>query len=238
MQSKLLSKKVLSSILALGALTVSSTALANSGGYEDGSHYVGLYPNGSNVVIDEAITGVAYGSRIFEGTASNNTVTVSADCKEVRGADVKTGNAVNNNVIINSGTTGTVYGGRVETGNATSNSVIVNDGNVTGDIYGAYIVESAGNSEFIKGIAANNSVLINGGNITGEIYGANVKWCDVTGNSVVINNSNVVSDIYGTFVDNGSPVGSIGIIDSTATNNRVVIDNSNVKGEIYGANVI
>lgn len=74
MQSKLLSKKVLSSILALGALTVSSTALANSGGYEDGNRYVGLYPDGSNVVINENITDiVVYGSRVFEGTASNNT---------------------------------------------------------------------------------------------------------------------------------------------------------------------
>ena len=266
MQSKLLSKNVLSSILALGALTVSSTALANSGGEINlRGDYVGLYPDGSNVIVDMRIDGIAYGSYGDNGILSNNTVTVSADCRGAAGAEiadkgnaennsviiengtnilksaigaiVKTGNATGNRVIMNGGNVGSVYGVKVETGNATGNSVIVNDGTVTGDIYGAYIVESAGNSEFIKGTAANNSVLINGGNITGDISGAFVKWGDVTGNSVVINNSNVVSDIYGALVDNGSPVGSIGIIDSAATNNRVVINNSNVEGEIYGANI-
>lgn len=235
MQSKLLSKKVLGSILALGALTVSSTALANSGGYEDGSHYVGNYSNGSNVILDTKIDGIVYGSRVLEGTASNNTVTVSADCKGVAGASVGTGDVIDNNVIINSGTTGNVYGGRVETGNATGNSVTVNGGDVYSAVGASVDFGNAeGNSVVInadtkisrvagaivdEGNAVNNYVEINSGEINnGYIYGAKVETGNAEGNVIVINDGSINSRVYAARVENGDAVNNVLIINGGTIN--------------------
>lgn len=265
MQSKLLSKKVLSSILALGALTVSSTALANSGGYEDGSHYVGLYPNSSNVVIDEAITGVAYGSRIFEGTASNNTVTVSADCEGAAGASVKTGDAVSNKVIVHSGKTGIVYGATIQAGNAKGNSVTVNDGEVIYAI-GAFLEagNAKGNSVTVnggevynavgayatEGDVLNNYIEINGGDVRSAV-GASVENGNAEGNGVIINTDTEISRVVGAIVGEGnafnnfvivnggniiaSPVYGAKVENGNAEGNMVVIDNSSTSDGVYGA---
>ena len=265
MQSKLLSKKVLSSILALGALTVSSTTLANSGGYEDGSHYVGLYPNGSNVVIDEAITGVAYGSRIFEGTASNNTVTVSADCEGAAGASVKTGDAVSNKVIVHSGKTGIVYGATIQAGNAKGNSVTVNDGEVIYAI-GAFLEagNAKGNSVIVnggevynavgayatEGDVLNNYIEINGGDVRSAV-GASVENGNAEGNGVIINTDTEISRVVGAIVGEGnafnnfvivnggniiaSPVYGAKVENGNAEGNMVVIDNSSTSDGVYGA---
>lgn len=265
MQSKLLSKKVLSSILALGALTVSSTALANSGGYEDGNRYVGLYPDGSNVVIDEAITGVAYGSRIFEGTASNNTVTVSADCKGIAGASVGTGDAVSNKVIIHSGKTGIVYGATIQAGNAKGNSVTVNDGEIIYAI-GAFLEagNAKGNSVIVnggevynavgayatEGDVLNNYIEINGGDVRSAV-GASVENGNAEGNGVIINTDTEISRVVGAIVGEGnafnnfvivnggniiaSPVYGAKVENGNAEGNMVVIDNSSTSDGVYGA---
>lgn len=244
MQSKLLSKKVLSSILALGALTVSSTALANSGGYEDGNRYVGLYPDGSNVVINENITDiVVYGSRVFEGTASNNTVTVSADCKGIAGASVGTGDAAGNNVIINNGTTGIVYGGRVEAGNAIGNNIIINGGDVYSAV-GASVDDgiTEGNSVTVnngivtvaigayldEGAAKSNNVVINGGEVSTAI-GAYVAEGDALNNYVEINGVEIFS-AGGASVDKGNAEGNSVVINANTKISRVagaIVDEGN-----------
>ncbi len=267
MQSKLLSKKVLSSILALGALTVSSTALANSGGYEDGNRYVGLYPDGSNVVINENITDiVVYGSRVFEGTASNNTVTVSADCKGIAGASVGTGDAAGNNVIINNGTTGIVYGGRVEAGNAIGNNITINGGDVYSAV-GASVDDgiTEGNSVTVnngivtvaigayldEGAAKSNNVVINGGEVSTAI-GAYIAEGDALNNYVEINGVEIFS-AGGASVDKGNAEGNSVVINANtkisrvagaivdegnAVNNYVEINGGEINNSyIYGAKV-
>ena len=239
MQSKLLSKKVLGSILALGALTVSSTALANSGGdFNLRGDYVGLYPNGSNVVIDEKIEAAAYGSYADNGILSNNTVTVSAGCMGVAGAEiVEKGDTVNNSVIIEAGAniSTSASGAKIKEGNATGNSVIMNGGTV-GRVYGAKVE---------TGNASGNSVVINGGKISnnfgsiGQIVGASVYEGDAVNNYVEISDKDFQDAlVHGALVSNGNAEGNMVVINNGTFSNGMHGAFINVKGNAEGNTVI
>lgn len=203
---------------------------ANSGGEEQGAHYVGTAPD-YHVIIDEGLNSEVYGKKADTGEASGGTVifkngTVTGNIYGVGGKN----GAVEGGVVEISGgiMEGETKGGYSENGSANNNKVTVNAGMIKDDIIGG--------SSFYNGSVQGNSVFIKGGefsakaNNTLSIYGGLTNHGNAIENEVIISGGvfdNTVS-IYGGYVNGLSP-------SEGANRNSVMISGVTISnGYIYG----
>jgi len=214
-------------------------ALANSGGYVDGSGedccYIGNNsPSGSTVTIDEVTSGSVYGGKLTSsGSVTNNSVTVVNGGEVTSGAyggylvGTSGGTVSGNTLTITGGTVGTDrtdLGGGVNyasSGDATNNSVLITGGTV------GICVNDTVNGTIIGGHAANgtasgNTVTVTGGTV-GNINAGQTSCGDVTNNTVTITGGTVIGNVSGGDAQC-----------SNATGNAVTISGGTVIGKVIG----
>ena len=207
---------------------------------------------GTNVVVGYLYGGFAEGSAADAGSASENSVNISAGQVEynVTGGYSYYGDTLNNTVTINGDAAvgydysyAQVYGGEAENGSADSNTITINGKAAVGstsyyiDIYGGVSYSSSADEG-----ANNNTVTISGNAAVGSsnvayyqhIFGGEADYGSANNNTVTINGNSSVDSIYYMYVQGGdSSYGS-------ANNNTVTISDKATVGsttyymEIYG----
>lgn len=153
--------------IAAAVYAAAGSALANSGGEDDGYYnYIGKANTNPpyTVTIDSGFNGSVYGHKESSEEVSEASVTIS-------GGTVKD----------------YVYGGYSESGNTNQNSVNISGGYMV-NAYGAW--NNTGNAE-------NNSVKITGGKVALSLYGVHSYSGSVVSNSVEVSNGTLDDIICG-----------------------------------------